>query len=271
LLIKGGCIVLMSSSYDKLTSCDVDVTRKLSVFKHRKKEAANDAQLLMNRIALLQKEEERARKKIDHTRERAIEILDMRSENESKMKNYMEVAGEHKAKQDLVQKKNRSQAAENQKNIQIQTQILLETRRGRVLEMRDERKKALKSIIKDQQAEVKRKQKQRDTVRRLEEEAAAKKEAEKARQDKIVRDQYEAKAAAEESEARRAEKLVKALEKKEREWIEKLRMAQKTQENAFEYLEETLLTKPDDDDMLPPQSVSKSHDSEKSMKKKKSP
>ena len=51
---------LDSSAYASLTNDDANVTRKLSVLKHRKKAASNDAQLLMNRIALLQKEEERA-------------------------------------------------------------------------------------------------------------------------------------------------------------------------------------------------------------------
>ena len=51
-----------------------DVSRRLSILKHKKKQAANDAQLLMNRIALLQKEEERARKKIDQTKDRASGI-----------------------------------------------------------------------------------------------------------------------------------------------------------------------------------------------------
>ena len=57
---------------------EANVNRKLSIFKHRKKQASNDAQLLMNRIALLQKEEDRARKKIDDTKERASEIINMR-------------------------------------------------------------------------------------------------------------------------------------------------------------------------------------------------
>jgi len=223
------------------TSTDINVNRKLSVFKHRKKSAANDAQLLMNRIALLQKEEERARKKIDYTRERADEILIMRSDNEEKMKTYLAVAEDQKSKQDGIQKKNKDQEAENRKNIQIQSQILLETRRGRVLEMRKERKKALKSIVKEQQSEVKRKQKKRDEIKQQEEQIRRKREAEKAALDRKVQEEYEARALAEENEARRAEKLVKALEKKEREWIEKLRMAQKTQEDAFEYLEGTLM------------------------------
>lgn len=40
-----------------------NISRQLNVYKHVKKKAANDAQLLMNRIALIQKEEERAKKK----------------------------------------------------------------------------------------------------------------------------------------------------------------------------------------------------------------
>lgn len=64
---------------------DAPVSHKLSILKHRKKQAANDAQLLMNRIALLQKEEERARKKIDATKDRANEILSMRHEHEKRI------------------------------------------------------------------------------------------------------------------------------------------------------------------------------------------
>ena len=231
---------LDSSAYASLTNDDANVTRKLSVLKHRKKAASNDAQLLMNRIALLQKEEERARKKINHTKDRVEEIMGLRASNESKMKAFNDIADEQNSLKDAIQKKNKAQEAENRKNIQIQTATLLESRKGTVSVMRDQRKKALKSIVKEQQDEVKRKQKKRLEIRRQEEEARKRKEAEKAAQDRKVREEFERKAAAEEAEAKRAEKLVKALEKKEREWIERLRLAQKTQEDAFEYLEETL-------------------------------
>jgi len=228
----------MSASLEDIGN--VNVNRKLAVYKHRKKSAANDAQLLMNRIALLQKEEERARKKIEHTRERADEILYMRADNAGKMKQFSTHANDEKSKQDEIQRKNKLQDEDNKKNIQIQSQILLESRKGLVMEMRGERKKALKAIVKDQQNEVKRKQKKRDEIRRAEEAIRKKKEADKAAHDKKVREEYEAKALAEAAEARRAEKLVKALEKKEREWIDRLKLAQKTQEDAFEYLEGTL-------------------------------
>ena len=42
-----------------------------------------------NRIALLQKEEERARKKIEKTKTRAVEILALRDENERRIKDWI--------------------------------------------------------------------------------------------------------------------------------------------------------------------------------------
>jgi hypothetical protein len=52
---------------------------------------------------------------------------------------------------------------------------------------------------------------------------------------------YEKKAKEEAPNARRAEKLVKELERKEREWIAKLKEAQAVQEYAFEELEGALM------------------------------
>ena len=59
---------------------------KLLSAQHRKKQADNDRQLLLNRIALLKKEEVRAWKKIQKTKDRAEEILRMRQENDVRMK-----------------------------------------------------------------------------------------------------------------------------------------------------------------------------------------
>lgn len=72
----------------------MDVSRQLSILKHRKKTAANDAQLLLNRIALLQKEEERARRKIEKTKDRASEILTMRDENFQRVDRFVRAAEE---------------------------------------------------------------------------------------------------------------------------------------------------------------------------------
>jgi hypothetical protein len=68
-----------------------------------------------------------------------------------------------------------------------------------------------------------------------------KREAAAAERERKIREMYERKAKEEESNARRAEKLVKELERKEREWIAKLKEAQAVQEYAFEELEGALM------------------------------
>merc|ERR1719352_1017915 len=56
----------------------------LTAAKESRKRAELDAQLLANRIALLKQEEEKAWKKIEETRKRAQEIMELRSANEQK-------------------------------------------------------------------------------------------------------------------------------------------------------------------------------------------
>merc|ERR1719242_278629 len=56
----------------------------LAAAKESRKRAELDAQLLANRIALLKQEEEKAWKKIEETRKRASEIMELRKQNEQK-------------------------------------------------------------------------------------------------------------------------------------------------------------------------------------------
>merc|ERR1719192_129194 len=56
----------------------------LAAAKESRKRTELDAQLLANRIALLKQEEEKAWKKIEETRKRASEIMDLRKQNEQK-------------------------------------------------------------------------------------------------------------------------------------------------------------------------------------------
>merc|ERR1719382_517358 len=56
----------------------------LTSAKEVRKRAELDAQLLANRIALLKQEEEKAWKKIEETRKRAMEITELRAQNEQK-------------------------------------------------------------------------------------------------------------------------------------------------------------------------------------------
>lgn len=219
---------------------EVNITRKIFVNKHRKKQAANDAQLLMNRIALLQKEEERARKKVEQTKERAEEVLAMREDNDRRMQEVTLIADmERKLKEEAFRKNFELEEESRMLKVKhIDEQMM--KRRESVEKLRDMKLKHRFDIIKEKQDEVKKKQAQAVIVKQREFEAKLRREKEKLDQERKIKEYYEAKVKAEEDEARRAEALVKALEKKEREWIDKLREAQQDQEVAFVELEQTL-------------------------------
>ena len=227
------------ASLEKSMSSE-DPNRKYSVFKHKKKQAANESQLLMNRIALLQKEEERARKKIEKTKSRAIEILALRDENEKRIKEWMAASTDDEALKKKKQQANKEFEEKSRKARVDRNNKQREANMNKVSQMKEEKKSILKEIIRFENSELKRNQERRGEVKRQEELAKFKREKEHQEKERRVREAYEKKAANEAAEAKRAEKLVKALEKKEREWIAKLKEAQMVQESAFGYLETAL-------------------------------
>ncbi|RYG63878.1 hypothetical protein EON64_15095, partial [archaeon] len=193
-----------------------------------------------NRIALIQKEEERARKKIQQTKERAAEILALRTDNEERLKAYSTAASENKQLQKVLLARNREQEVEGKKARAQRFELLHNRRREEVHEMLTEKKYLTQLMIEEQQRDIVLKQARRERIKRMEEEARERKERERRERETKAREAYEARLRAEEAEARRAEQLVKALERKEREWIERLRAAQGVQESAFMQLERAL-------------------------------
>lgn len=198
--------------------------------------------LCRNRIALIQKEEERARKKIQETKERAAEIIALRYENERRVDAYTSAVSENKKFQQVLLAKNREQDTEGKKARQQRFEMLQNRRKEEVSEMVMEKKYLTQLMIQEQEREVQMKQKRRDEVRRMEEEMKAKKEQERREKERRMKEMYAKKLEAEALETKRAEKLVKALEKKEREWIERLKAAQTVQDTAYEQLERALTT-----------------------------
>jgi len=189
---------------------------------------------------LIQKEEERARKKIQETKERAAEILNLRTENEKRIQAYVNAAGEIKQLQQVLIAKNREQDTEGKKARQQRLQSLHHRRKEEVNEMLMEKKYLSQLMIQEQTRDILVKQKKREEIRKMEEEIRIKKEQERREKERKIKEMYERKVLEEALEAKRAEKLVKALEKKEKEWIDKLRSTQYTQDTAFEQLEQAL-------------------------------
>eukprot|EP00981_Chlorochromonas_danica_P009519 scaffold2709_cov163-Ochromonas_danica.AAC.21 len=147
-----------------------DSIHQLSICKHVKKKAANDAQLLMNRIALIQKEEERARKKIQQTKERAAEILSLRHDTEERLRAYSAAANEGKQLQRVLLAKNREQEIEGKKSREQRFEMLHNRRREEVGEMLMEKKYLTQLMIEEQQRDIILKQSRREKIRKMEEE-----------------------------------------------------------------------------------------------------
>lgn len=193
---------------------------------------------------MIQKEEERARKKIEQTKERASEILSLRQDTEKRVSAYANATGEVKQLQQVLLAKNREQEVAGRQARAQRIELIQKKKKEEVGEMLMEKKYLAQMVIEEQEKAIQAKQKRREEIRKMEEEMKAKKEQERLEKERKIKEFYEKKVAEEAAEAKKAEKLVRALEKKEREWIEKLRQAQAVQEAAFEHLEEALTTKP---------------------------
>lgn len=217
-----------------------DSIRLLSIHKHSKKKAANDAQLLMNRIALLQKEEERARRKIEKTKERANVILAIRDSNERKIEQFIQAAEEEKQHTEVLHQQHAATEEETRVLKDRQIKKMLSRKKEAVRDSRIMKHKLRNDVIKMKEDEIRRKQERHEELKRQEMEAKQRKEEKKREQERRIKEHFELKARMEEAEVRRAESLVRALEQKEREWIERLRATQDTQERTFVELEATL-------------------------------
>lgn len=218
-----------------------DVSRELSVLKHRKKQAANDAQLLLNRIALLQKEEERARRKIEQTKDRASEILSMRDENYKRVERFVRSAEEEASLQNTLHEKNLAMDANARQTRMSQIKKVLTQRQQAVRNMRDQKKEHEQALLSNYEKDLAAKQQKRDAVKYKEEVARLKKIAMKEAAERKKREEFLAKAAEQEREARKAEEFVKMLERKEKDWFSRLQQTQAVQENAYIYLESALM------------------------------
>lgn len=136
--------------------------------------------------------------------------------------------------------KNREQEEESKRARQYRLETLQAKKKGGVIDMLMEKKYLTQMMIHEQEKEIQMKQKRRMEIKRMEEEARLKKEQERIEREQKVREYYQQKLAEEAAEAKRAERLVKELERKEKEWISKLREAQVVQEEAFDQLETAL-------------------------------
>lgn len=165
----------------------------------------------------------------------------MRTENEKRVQTYVQATDKNTEHRRALQSKAKESDSEMRRQRADQLETMQCKRRQEVVEMQHERKELSKVMVMDQLKDLRMKQKIREEVRKKEEDARNRREKEKRDNDLRAKQAFELKAAAEEADAKKAEKLVRSLEKREREWMIKLRDTQIVQEIAFEQLETALL------------------------------
>lgn len=120
-------------------------------------------------------------------------------------------------------------------------QSIHEKRWQSVLEVKSEKEKIVACVVEDSKKVLEIKKKKREEVRAQQEQARLKRERDRLESERKIKEYHEKLLQEEMEEAHRAELLVRDLEKKEQEWISRLRTTQTIQETAFEHLEAALL------------------------------
>lgn len=206
--------------------------------KHRLAEA--DRQLLVNRIALLKKEEQRAWAKIQKTRSRAEEILHIRVEHEQE--NFEREESQRREMQRRKQEAVAHTAMEEvaKRNRQKQLDAIQAAKRDEVHRVREEAAKARDEIRSQRLEDVVQKQHKRALIKKHEEEVKLKREQERQCMVEVNRRKYEERVAQQVVDTQDKEREVIKMERMEMRLIQKLKKTQIIQQQAFEDLEHAL-------------------------------
>jgi len=239
-----GKIVFAEQSLNQKMASVKNKGNRLLQAKLARKQAEADAQLLANRIALLQQEEAKAWKKIQQTKVRAQDILETRESADKQRQNKVEFLyqkDEHTriAQESRFVQKQRDKAKRQQaqagiiKKKQQDVQLLRQQRRQNEIEKQRQR-----------QAERERNQYNKQVVREHERQLALKKDKLRNDQRKLAEVTYKKKCAAEDEKTANKEREVVKMEKQEMELIQRLQNAQMLQKEAYKQLEDALVQAP---------------------------
>jgi len=208
--------------------------------KEARKRAELDAQLLANRIALLKQEEEKAWKKIEETRKRAAEIVELRKQNEQK---YSAKEDYYKQKWESIRKAQAVNQAQREKAKAIREQTkhgMLEQKHANAQSTKQQSQHMLLQKKEREAAERQQNLERSSYLKSRKDDAKRRMEEERLAQLERFREDYEARTAQEELLRARTDALVAKMEKEEMELIQRLQNTQTVQRNAYEELEAAL-------------------------------
>jgi len=233
-----------TSSYKNVDNEDSAYRTQLLESKMIRKKAEEDAQLLANRIALLQQEEKRAMKKIEETKKKAKEIMDLKNRNLQAQKEREQLR-KQKDEEDM-KKMMQNKASKDQ------VKINQETNRNQLLRrLKDdvELMRKTKHDIKEQSIQTKDEEYIKNAqianhIRNKEKELQMKKKKQLEEIKNKARIEYETKIEQELLLKEKTDDLISRLEQQEMELIQRLQNTQSLQKEAFDDLEKALSVNP---------------------------
>mmetsp|Transcript_131316 Transcript_131316/g.255851 ORF Transcript_131316/g.255851 Transcript_131316/m.255851 type:complete len:275 (-) Transcript_131316:78-902(-) len=208
--------------------------------KEARKRAELDAQLLANRIALLKQEEEKAWKKIEETRKRANEIVELRTQNELKFNAKEE---SYKAKWQSIRnaQAQNTMSREQAKAMRDETRrSLLDKKQQNAQNTKHQSQQILLQKKAREEADHDSNKQRSNYLKQMKDEAKRRMEENQLAQMEKIREDCEARTAQEEALRARTDSLVAKMEKEEMELIQRLQNTQTVQRNAYEELEAAL-------------------------------
>ena len=214
--------------------------KRLMDAKAARKQVEKDADLLKNRIALLQMEERKARKKIEETKKRTNEVMILKDRNEQRYK--QKVFSMKRDNDEKVRLKQRNDAIRKQRDDEqkkIKEALLISKKQEAKMaklqkKQNDQRRKTQKKRV-EQENKIK-----TDIIRQHHNIQKIKKDEMKRRVEKESKNYYDSKIDDEDQFRLTKENEVMELERIEMELIKKLQNTQQVQKEAYNELESAL-------------------------------
>ena len=200
--------------------------------KLNRKRAEGDLQLLMNRIALLETEEQKATNKINETISRASEIRQIKKRNEDTVQEQFSITLGREIAVKMASERALSEREITRRKLNQSRKSVEDMNRLKASEKKQESRKfdefAQNVRI---QAEME-KRKKAEEIKRREELFRQQKEREREEKELAARLEYAQKIETERVKKEDADRLIRELERKEQELIERLKKAQERQQEV---------------------------------------
>jgi len=224
----------------EMQASDSTIRAQLLESKMIRKKAEEDAQLLANRIALLQLEEKKAMKKIEETKKKAQEIMDLKNRNSQIQREKEELRRQKEEEEIRKTMQNKSTKEQIKMNQDNNRNHLFRRLKDDVDTMRKTKQDVKDFASTTKQQEYSKNAQLVDTIRSREKEAQERKKKQLEETKQKARLEYQSKIEHEHTIKQKTDDLISRLEQQEIELIQRLQNTQSLQKKAFDELEKAL-------------------------------